>query len=149
MCVIICTWRKKAWGEIVRRIENGLNWLREKAFGKKSGKKQSSSSSSASSSCPSPSSVMSQGPPKSHFGSSFNMNQVSQNKSQKRSGPSSGMNKVPNNKRSDMNQKPQNEPQSRTSSSSYSCPHRRCTRTFETIDGMNRHFSRHNGNKRR
>ncbi|GES77267.1 hypothetical protein GLOIN_2v1713610 [Rhizophagus clarus] len=83
-----------------------------------------------------------QNEPQSLSGSSFNMNQVQQG-SQKRSGPSIITKKTKNN-RSVLTSKPQN-------GSYYSCPQKGCTRTFDTMNDMNRHYnSRHNGrNKRR
>ncbi|GET02805.1 hypothetical protein GLOIN_2v1713610 [Rhizophagus clarus] len=89
------------------------------------------------------------------------------NQAQKKS-PSSGVNKTPKNKRPPVNKTPknkrppvnkapknkrppvpQNETQSRPSSSSYKCSQKGCMRTFETIDKMDKHLSRHNGSNRR
>lgn len=83
-------------------------------------------------------------------GPSFNMNQEPQNEYQRHSNPLSGMNKVAKNKRSTMSQKSQSEHQRRSSFSSYSCPQKGCTRTFESFDNMNKHYnSRHNGRSKR
>jgi hypothetical protein len=112
----------------------------------------------------SPLSDMRQTQPQRYFSPSFDKNQEPQNESQRRLGPSfdknqepqsefqkrsTDTNKVPKNKRSFMNQKSQNELQRRPNFSSYSCPQKGCTRTFETIDEMNRHYSRHNGRNKR
>ncbi|PKK62450.1 hypothetical protein RhiirC2_729053 [Rhizophagus irregularis] len=47
------------------------------------------------------------------------------------------------------NQQSQNSYQSHFSYSPYTCPRKGCTRTFKTIDDMNKHHSRHNGRNRR
>jgi hypothetical protein len=153
---------EEAWEEIKSRIQKLLNWIRKKAFGSssdKNGKKKGSSSncspgmneSSSSSSSTgmnnsSPSTGMSQGPTQRNFIPPSGMNQMPKGR---RSGPPSGKSKVPKNA---MDKKPQNEPQSRasSSSSSYTCSHKGCTRKFQTFNEMNKHYgSRHNGSNRR
>ncbi|GBC02269.1 hypothetical protein RclHR1_04530011 [Rhizophagus clarus] len=186
------------WKEVKNRVEKLLNWISEKAFGKKqkpcsssgasshnlssgassppsgaSSHNLSSGTSSPPSGASSPIPPFSQGPP---HGPSFDMNQRSQNESQNRFStnqvprPPMSQNEPPSRfstnqvPRPPMSQnesqnrfnnqvpyppRPQNEPQSRPRSLSYTCPHRGCARTFETLDSMNRHLSRHSGRNRR